>query len=298
MTAPPTTPPGPQSWVRGPTAYGGTDAPTTSIQVPIPTPMPVPTPMPMPTPVPLSVLAPAPAPAAEAAPAPEPMAAYLSAPAPAHVPAPAPEASYEAAYEVTSEAASEPALLTGAPAQGRRHRRRNGPPPPAVPDPAASWNAPPEAEPPRSGRRAQRTVCWVKAHGGAGASTLAGLFGGMDAGSRWPDPAAGEPSRLMVVGRTNADGLQAVAQVLNSLREGRAPEGLNLLSLVLVADAPGRLPFSLARRLRIIASVAPVQWVPWVPAWRVGGRPKTLPREFSALADLIGVRLGDEEDGR
>ncbi|MFJ8489753.1 DUF6668 family protein [Streptomyces sp. NPDC094038] len=292
MTAPPTTPPGPQSWVRGPTAYGGTDAPTTSIQVPVP----------MPVPVPLSTLAPAPAPApaAEAAPAPQPMAAYLSAPAPAHVPAPVPEAA--------PEAAPEPALLPGAPVQGRRHRRRTGAPPPAVPDPAASWNAPPESEPPRSGRRAQRTVCWVKAHGGAGASTLAGLFGGMDAGSRWPDPAAGEPSRLMVVGRTNADGLQAVAQVLNALREGRAPEGLDLLSLVLVADAPGRLPFSLTRRVRIIASVAPVQWVPWVPAWRVGGRPKTLPREFSALAELIGarlgdvrlgdVRLGDEEDGR
>ncbi|MGW1622374.1 DUF6668 family protein [Streptomyces sp. NPDC002172] len=279
MTAPPTTPPGPQSWVRGPTAYGGTDAPTTSVPVPVPLSTPA-------APAPAATAAPAPEPISAylSAPAPEPMPAYLSAPAPAHVPAP--------------EAAPEPAPVPGAPVQSRRHRRRTGAPPPAVPDPAASWNAPPESEPPRTGRRAQRTVCWVKAHGGAGASTLAGLFGGMDAGSRWPDPAAGEPSRLMVVGRTNADGLQAVAQVLNALREGRAPGGLDLLALVLVADAPGRLPFSLARRVRIIGSVAPVQRVPWVPAWRVGDRPKTLPRELSALAELIGIRPEDEEGGR
>ncbi|MGI5455848.1 DUF6668 family protein [Streptomyces sp. CA-249302] len=223
--------PGPQAWVRGPTGYGTTGTPTTSVPVPIRHPVRHPGPHPTQQPV----------------------------------QAPAPD------------------LVT---------------PRPVTPDPAAAWSAPPESEPPRPGRRSQTGVGWVRAHGGAGASALAGLFGGVDVGGRWPEPARGEPRRILIVGRTNAEGLQSVAQSLNALREGRAPEGLELLSLVLVADAPGRLPFSLARRVRIIGSVAPVRRVPWIPAWRVGGRLGTLPKELVELADLVGVRPGHEEDDR
>ncbi|KPI13175.1 hypothetical protein OK074_8822 [Actinobacteria bacterium OK074] len=172
----------------------------------------------------------------------------------------------------------------------------------ADPDPADAWNAPPSQAPrrprPRPARsRTPAAVGWVKAHGGAGASTLAKALGGVDIGDRWPEPSRGEPGRILVVGRTNAEGLQSVAQALNALREGRAPGGLDLLSLVLVADAPGRLPFSLARRVRVIGSVAPVHRVPWIPALRVGGRPKDLADQLADLAALVGHHADNDREG-
>jgi hypothetical protein len=106
---------------------------------------------------------------------------------------------------------------------------------------------------------------WVAAHGGAGTTTLAAVYGGHDCGRDWPGP--DDPPSVLLVARTHAAGLDAV---------GRA----------LVADAPGRLPRQLAQRVRAIESVADVHRVPWVPAWRVGdltGRP---PRETEPLARL------------
>ncbi|MEU6608685.1 hypothetical protein ABZ922_27150 [Streptomyces shenzhenensis] len=61
-------------------------------------------------------------------------------------------------------------------------------------------------------------------------------------------------------------------QALSALRDRNAPQGLDLLAVVLVADAPGRLPLSLLRRIRVIRSAAHVHRVPWIPAWRTGGR--------------------------
>ena len=60
-----------------------------------------------------------------------------------------------------------------------------------------------------------------------------------------------------------------------------------LLAVVLVADAPGRLPLGLLRRIRVIRSVVHVHRVPWIPAWRLGADLKYLPRQLDALADLV-----------
>ncbi|WP_369186661.1 hypothetical protein [Streptomyces sp. R08] len=98
----------------------------------------------------------------------------------------------------------------------------------------------------------------------------------------------------MLVGRTSADGLRAVSQALGAFEEGNAPQGLDLLGVVLVADAPGRLPLSLLRRIRVLRSVARVHRVPWIPAWRTGGRPKTVPGQLVALAELLGVEVYGE----
>lgn len=141
--------------------------------------------------------------------------------------------------------------------------------------------------------RSRHTVGWVKAHGGAGATSLADLLGGADLGTRWPEPAKGEPNRIMVVGRTSARGLRCVSQALDALRHGRAANDLDLLAVVLVADAPGRLPLSLLSRIRVIRSVVHVHRVPWIPAWRLGRSPKSLPRQLVTLADLVG----DEHNG-
>ncbi|WP_185932810.1 DUF6668 family protein [Streptomyces sp. WAC 01325] len=132
-------------------------------------------------------------------------------------------------------------------------------------------------------RRQAPGFSWVSAHGGAGATTLAEVLGGSDVGARWPDPAEREPSRIVLVARTHATGLKAASRAMDFLRSGRHPPGLELTALVLVADAPGRLPIALSRRVRVLSSAGPTFRVPWIPAWRVGERSD---KALSSLADL------------
>ncbi|WAX78897.1 DUF6668 family protein [Streptomyces sp. KMM 9044] len=189
---------------------------------------------------------------------------------PAPVPAPAPASPAPAAAPARTSRPSSPAPRKRAPA----------------PDGEPSWGEPKRRAPVRGKSRDE--IGWVKAHGGAGASSLADALGGVDVGARWPEPARGEPRRVMLVGRTSARGLRSVSQALGALKDGKAPQGIDLLGVVLVADAPGRLPLSLLRRIRVVRSVTHVHRVPWIPAWRVGGQPTYLPRQLSALADLVG----------
>jgi len=187
----------------------------------------------------------------------------------------------------------------------------------AQPPPAAAGNAPPRprapavrqepgtspvAPPPRRGQGpVQRTggtsagpngtpataISWVQAHGGAGVTSLARCLGGVDVGARWPQPLRGEPSRVLLVGRTSLAGLQAVSRQLDELRQGKAPQGLDLLGVVLVADVPGRLPLTLVRRVRVIKSAVTVHRVPWIPSWRVGEPPTEPPRQLTHLAAVV-----------
>ncbi|MEV0036457.1 DUF6668 family protein [Streptomyces sp. NPDC050804] len=131
-------------------------------------------------------------------------------------------------------------------------------------------------------------VSWVAAHGGAGATSLARALGGADVGTRWPDPARDEPGRVLIVARTHASGIQAASTVLDALRTGSHPDGLDLVAVVLVADAPGRLPLELARKVRVLGSAVTTHRIPWIPSWRVGGRTAQLPKEVLALTDLAG----------
>ena len=136
--------------------------------------------------------------------------------------------------------------------------------------------------------RPREDVGWVKAHGGSGATSLAEALGGVDMGARWPEPARGEPYRVVLVGRTSASGLRSVSQALGAFEDGDTPQGLELLAVVLVADAPGRLPLSLLRRIRVLRSVARVHRVPWIPAWRTDGPMKYVPGQLVALSRLVG----------
>ncbi|MFI9819890.1 DUF6668 family protein [Streptomyces sp. NPDC052013] len=150
----------------------------------------------------------------------------------------------------------------------------------AVPGPGG----PPDPAPARASARA---FSWVGTHGGAGVSTLAAVYGGHDSGLAWPGP--GAPQSVLLVARTHAAGLDSVLPAVELFRSAEAPRGLDLDGVVLVADAPGRLPRPLAQRVRLIESVIDVYRVPWVPDWRLGdlsGRP---PRESEPLARLTGT---------
>ncbi|BCB86528.1 DUF6668 family protein [Phytohabitans suffuscus] len=131
---------------------------------------------------------------------------------------------------------------------------------------------------------------WIGAHGGAGATTLTRLLGGTDIGCRWPDAMLAEPARVMMVGRTNLDGLRAVSRALRALHEGRHPAGMRLVAVVLMADAPGRLPVQLTSRIRLLRSVAPVYRVPWIPSFRLGETPKRMPKQLVRLSTMVDSR--------
>ncbi|MFJ2608792.1 DUF6668 family protein [Streptomyces sp. NPDC091279] len=127
---------------------------------------------------------------------------------------------------------------------------------------------------------------WVGAHGGAGTSTLAGVFGGHDSGREWPVPPA--PGAVLLVARTHAAGLAAALRTLQMFRNGEPPAGLTLNAVVLVADSAGRLPRALVQQVRRLEPLITVHRVPWVPAWRLGDFTGAPPRETTPLARALG----------
>ncbi|MGW7382556.1 DUF6668 family protein [Streptomyces sp. NPDC054794] len=132
-----------------------------------------------------------------------------------------------------------------------------------------------------------RHYSWVGTHGGAGTSTLAAVYGGQDCGRDWPGP--GAPPSVLLVARTHAAGLTCAVYAVEAFRRGGAPLGLDLDAVVLVADAPGRLPKPLDRQVRAIESVVDVYRVPWVEDWRLGDLSGGAPRGTDALLRLTGA---------
>ena len=115
---------------------------------------------------------------------------------------------------------------------------------------------------------------WLGAHGGAGESTLEELFSGSRAAHHsWPLTAANlPPARVVLTARTHAHGLKAAQSAIREWAAGDAQ--VLLLGLVLIADAPGRLPHGLRQLSGLIAGGVPAVWsLPWIEAWRVGEPP-------------------------
>ncbi|GGM81989.1 hypothetical protein GCM10012275_60760 [Longimycelium tulufanense] len=126
-------------------------------------------------------------------------------------------------------------------------------------------------------------------HGGAGVSTLAHLVpGGMDAQRAWPNPQLGGPGGVILVCRSNASGCAAASAALRQWGSGGTPL-VTILGLVVMADAPGRLPRSLADQLKRISGLVPRMWtVPWVPAWRLAPpEPATAPAAIRRLGQEL-----------
>ena len=134
----------------------------------------------------------------------------------------------------------------------------------------------------------------VGAHGGAGEDTVAALVAGArPTGHAWPTPDAahgGGTASVVLVARTHAAGLLAARAALAQWADGRVP-GVRLAGLVLVADAPGRLPRPLAQLAQRVAGGAPRTWrLGWQEAWRLAPPAAgDLPRDARALARALAA---------
>jgi hypothetical protein len=115
-------------------------------------------------------------------------------------------------------------------------------------------------------------IWWVGAHGGAGETTLEQLLlGSRAANHAWPvSPDPERPAHTMLVARTSYTGLLAAQHALQDWGSGSVPAELD--GLVLIADAPGKLPKELRALVGLITSIAPGgTWeLPWQAEWRLG----------------------------
>ena len=117
--------------------------------------------------------------------------------------------------------------------------------------------------------------CWVGAHGGAGVTTLRAALGGAEG------TAGGLP--VVVVARSHRHGLSA-AQHAARAYEGPGAEDPRPLGLVVVDDAPGRLPPALCDLARLVTGAYERSWrIPWDARLRTDPYdPAHLPRPCAA----------------
>ena len=117
----------------------------------------------------------------------------------------------------------------------------------------------------------------LAAHGGAGVSSLlrAGVVdaGGCDAGRVWPTAGV-----VVLVARTSTSGLECVREAARRHAAGLVGDDIGLLGLVLIADAPGRLPArAWALADLVCGAFARVWQVPWLEEWRLAAATEPLP---------------------
>ena len=129
---------------------------------------------------------------------------------------------------------------------------------------AATW-------PPRSAGCALLAV-----HGGAGVSSLlrAGLAGAgaVDAERRWP-----HAGPVLLVARTSVSALEWARDAARQHAAGGCRD-VELVGLVLLADAPGRLPGRIAALADLVCGAFGRVWlVPWLQEWRLAALTEPLP---------------------
>lgn len=143
----------------------------------------------------------------------------------------------------------------------------------------------------------------VGASGGSGESLLAELLTGADTrpaaggpgrtfvatGHHWPF--AGEVVRVVLCARTNLTSLRAAQRAAAQWGTGHLDQ-VDLVGLVLMADAPGREPKPISEFAQVLAGGVPRLWrIPWIGDWRLGPPdPVGLPRAVAgALADILSA---------
>lgn len=137
-------------------------------------------------------------------------------------------------------------------------------------------------------RRAPAPLWWLGVHGGAGESTLAALVPEWPASDHgWPHVPGSAPARVVLVARSNVRGLRAAQAAATQWAAGLVPF-VEVVGLVIVADAPGRLPKPLRDLAHVVGGGVPRTWsLPWIESWRLGEPPAvdTAPREVRRLVD-------------
>jgi len=135
---------------------------------------------------------------------------------------------------------------------------------------------------------------WLGAHGGAGESSLSALVPEWPAaGHGWPRTPGVKRARVVVAARSNMRGLRAAQLAATQWAAGLVPHA-QVVGLVIVADAPGRLPRALRDFSQLVAGGFPRAWnVPWIEPWRLGDSPDlaTAPREVRRLVDDLRALL-------
>lgn len=119
-------------------------------------------------------------------------------------------------------------------------------------------------------------VLWiVGAHGGSGESSIAQLDPRWRAsGHAWVATTNGSPLPCVLVARTNTRGLTAAQAALTQWAASGAGPSVRLLGLILIADAPGKLPAPLRDLAKVVGGGAPRVWqLPWNDGWRQGDEP-------------------------
>lgn len=138
------------------------------------------------------------------------------------------------------------------------------------------------------------TLWWLGTHGGAGESTLAALVPDWPAADHgWPRPPDGPPVRVVLVARTNERGLRAAQAAATQWAAGLVPH-VDVIGLVLMADAPGRLPKPLRDLAQVVGGGVPRMWsVPWIESLRLGESLtlSNVPREVRRLVDELSALL-------
>lgn len=161
-----------------------------------------------------------------------------------------------------------------------------------VPTPAEDQRLPKFAIP------AADTIWWVGVHGGAGETTMAHLLPGTRAaGHRWPIPPPPVPTPVVLVARTHGSGLRAAQRAAIEWASG-VVQGVAVLGLVLIADAPGRLPRVLDDFADIVGGGVPRVWdIPWIEEWRRGEDPtpdNTPDEVFEVLESIYALRASNQ----
>lgn len=146
-------------------------------------------------------------------------------------------------------------------------------PPPAVISAPLKGMVEPDAADRLDQRKMMGTAAvWVVGvHGGAGESRIAAMVDGAKVTDHyWPVPRDGSVPKVLLVCRSDMNGLTAARNALTQWASGAAP-ALDLLGLAVLADAPGKAPKELRSFAAIVGGGAPRLWtLPWVEAWRLG----------------------------
>ncbi|MFY9634790.1 MAG: DUF6668 family protein [Cellulosimicrobium cellulans] len=133
---------------------------------------------------------------------------------------------------------------------------------------------------------------WLGVHGGAGETSLARLDKRTKAAEHhWPLTAAG--SVIVLVARSNIPGLRAARLAATEWASGSLP-GIHVAGLMVMADAPGRLPKEIRDFARVVGGGVPHMWhFPWVDGWRYGHEIaiEELPKEARTTLEQVHIAI-------